>query len=126
MTQITIEGSTTTPTTFLKAGARITVERTSYIDKLIGRGYVNVVQVHEPIHESTPAIMNEIEQEVDGQREAAAAEHALTGAPARNGLTEDWRNYLTERGFSGLETATRAEMIAAWEEDQARRGQSVD
>lgn len=122
MAQITIEGSKTTPTTFLKAGSRITVERTGYIDKLIARGYVNVVQIHE----SPKTIMNEIEQEVDEQRDAAAKEHALTGAPARNALTEDWRTYLTDRGFAGLENATRAEMIAAWEEDQANRGLPVD
>lgn len=126
MTQVTIEGSKTIPNTFLKPGAQITIERTSLIDKLLRRGFVNLIETPEPIHESAPAIMNDIEQEVDEQRELAAKEHALTGAPARNASTEDWRTYLTDRGFSGLETATRAEMIAAWEEDQANRGQSVD
>lgn len=121
MAQVTIEGSKVTPTTFLKAGARITVERTNYISKLIARGYVNLIQVHE----SPETIMSTIEQEVDEQREAAASEHALTGAPARNGLTDDWRKFLSGKGFEIPETATRAEMIEAWEASRTH-GQPVD
>lgn len=125
MTQVTIEGSKTNPNTFLKPGAQITVERTSLIDKLLRRGFVNLIETPDPIHEPTPAIMNEIEQEVDEQREAAASEHALTGAPARNASTEDWRTYLSGKGFAVPESATRAEMIAAWEASQTD-GPAVD
>lgn len=118
MAQVTIEGSKVTPTTFLKPGARITVERTPYINRLISRGYVNLVSKAEPIHESEDSIMNGIAQEVDEQRKAAAREHSLTGAPARNALTDDWRAFLTSKGFDVPEAATRADMINAWEASQ--------
>lgn len=126
MAQVTIEGSKTNPTTFLKPGARITVERTSYINKLIAHGYVNTVQTHEEIRDSPEAIMSAIEEKVDEEYAAAAAEHALTGAPARNASTDDWRAYLTDKGFAIPATATRAQMITAWEASQKPHGESVD
>lgn len=40
MAQVTIEGSRTTPSTYLAAGDRITVELTPFVQKMIRSGYV--------------------------------------------------------------------------------------
>lgn len=50
MALVTIEGSIT-PSTYLPRGKRTTVERTPFVDKLIKRGYVNVVQTHDAVAE---------------------------------------------------------------------------
>ncbi|ASU00805.1 hypothetical protein NTR1_43 [Nocardia phage NTR1] len=68
MARVTIEGSIT-PSTFLARGARLTVERTSYIDKLISRGYVTVV--------ATPDAKTEVESITAPKLEAAKAEKKL-------------------------------------------------
>lgn len=110
MAYVTIEGSVTTPSTFLAPRARITVERTTYIDKLIARGYVNVIERITP-----EAAADEVEQATECQREAAASEHALTGAPPRNGRTEEWAKFLESKGYRVDPAANRDALIAAWD-----------
>lgn len=101
MAQVTIEGSKTTPTTFLKAGARITVERTRYIDNLLRRGYVNLIAVHE---QADP-------QPVD---EVPAPEPDAFGAPPESAAKSVWAEFLTERGVEYPADATKAQMIEVW------------
>jgi hypothetical protein len=106
MAQITIEGSKTTPTTFLKPGKRITVERTSLINRLLAKGYVTLVP--------DPSAKEHVEQIVDDQREAAAKERALTGEPAESAAKSVWAEFLTGRGVDYPADATKAQMIEAW------------
>lgn len=109
MAQITIEGSKTTPTTFLKPGARITVERTPFINKLLSRGYVNLVPA-QPAKEHG-------EQIVTTQRETAANERSLTGAPAESAAKSVWAEFLAaqEPPVEYPADATKAQMIEAWD-----------
>lgn len=102
MAQITIEGSKTTPTTFLKPGARITVERTPYINKLISKGYVHLVK-------DQPAAEH-IDQVVAEQRPAADNEQ-FTGAPPESAAKSVWAEFL---GIEDASQMTKAEMIEQW------------
>lgn len=102
MAQITIEGSRVTPSTFLRPGARITVEQTPYINKLLARGYV--VRVPDP-----PAAAH-VEQVVETQREAAKNEQQLS-APAESAAKSVWAEFL---GIEDPSHMTKAEMIEQW------------
>lgn len=110
MAQVTIEGSKTTPTTFLAAGVRVTVERTDYINKLIKRGYVHVI-ADQPAKEH-------VEQVVETQREAAANEQALTGVPPESAAKSVWADWLTAHEVTYAADATKAQMIEAWNASQ--------
>jgi hypothetical protein len=68
MARVTLEGSIT-PSTFLARGKRMTVERTPFIDKLIRRGYVNVVE--------TPDAVTEVESVTAPALAAAKAEKRI-------------------------------------------------
>lgn len=68
MARVTLEGSIT-PSTFLARGKRMTVERTEFIDKLIRKGYVNVVP--------DPDAVTEVESITAPKLEAAKAEKAV-------------------------------------------------
>jgi hypothetical protein len=117
MAQVTIEGSKTIPTTFLRPGRRLTVERTPFINKLISKGYVNVVA-------DQPAVEHVV-QIVETQREAAKNEKALTGAPAESAAKSVWAEFLDSRGVEYPADATKAQMIEVWER-YVSNGVSVD
>ena len=68
MARVTVEGSIT-PSTFLARGKRMTVERTPFIDKLIRRGYLDVVD--------TPDATAEVEQITAPKLAAAKAERKM-------------------------------------------------
>lgn len=103
MAQVTIEGSRVTPTTFLKAGARITVEHTPYIAKMIARGYVNLVKMHE----SAPANMN------------AELEPLPEPVPSRGASREAWADFLTALGMEFDADAGRNDLIAIYDATQS-------
>ncbi|UPK64899.1 hypothetical protein MYP14_05985 [Rhodococcus pyridinivorans] len=75
--RITVEG-TITPSTFLAAGARRTVTRTAFVEKLIGKGFIRVVDDETTTVESQPVAEEEIATEV----------------PARNAKREVWAAFL--------------------------------
>lgn len=106
MARVTIEG-TITPSTFLRRGAQITVERTSYIEKLIKRGFVKVVREYP--------VEKEVVQIVEAQREAVDNERQLSGTPARNASRDKWADFLGDEGVPFEEGATRDELIATWD-----------
>jgi hypothetical protein len=113
MARVTIEGSVT-PSTYLSRGKRTTVERTPFIDKLIRKGFVNVVQTHD----ATPRdVVTEIEQHTDEVKEAARLELKVRpdDAPARNASTEEWAQFLEDREIAFPEGSTRADLIARWD-----------
>jgi hypothetical protein len=97
MAQITIEGSKTTPTTFLAPGRRITVERTDYINKLLSRGYVNLVE--QP------------KAEVPAEPEAEVKNAPKIEAPAESAAKSVWADFL---GIEDSSQMTKAEMIEEW------------
>lgn len=106
MARVTIEGSIT-PSTFLRRGARITVERTDYINTLIRRGYVNVVR-------DFPAT-EEVAQMVKTQQVAVDNERQLSGTPARNASRDEWAAFLRDEGVPFEDGDTRNDLIAAWD-----------
>lgn len=110
MAQVTVEGSSITPSTFLAPGARVTVEHTKYIANLIKRGYVNLIQIHEPIHESGPVFVNDFEPEDDAPEIGPDS----FGTPPESAAKSVWSEFLTEHGVSYPDGATKAQMIEAW------------
>lgn len=105
MARVTVEGSLT-PSTFLARGARLTVERTSYIEKLIRKGYVVVV--------GNSPVIQEIESIVQPQLAATAAERRIVQAPFISALKSEWAEFLDSQGVAYPEGATKSEMIARW------------
>lgn len=75
--RITVEG-TITPSTFLAAGARRTVTRTAFVEKLIGKGFIRVVDEPTTAAEAQPV----------------AEEETATEVPARNAKREVWAAFL--------------------------------
>lgn len=105
MALVTIVGSLT-PSTFLARGARLTVERTTYIDKLIRNGYVTVV--------GNPPAIREVEQVVEAQVTAVANERRIVQAPFVSALKSEWAEFLDGQGVAYPEGATKTEMISRW------------
>lgn len=104
MSKIVIEG-TVTPSTLLSTGARKTVERNAFIEKLIAKGFIRVV-----------ADDADVEQPV----EAAVVEEI--DVPGRNESRETWAKFLTFQELPFPEKATRDELVALWYADH---GQTV-
>ncbi|WP_016690867.1 hypothetical protein [Rhodococcus rhodochrous] len=75
--RITVEG-TITPSTFLAAGARRTVTRTAFVEKLISKGFIRVVD--------EPAVV---------ESQPVTEEETATEVPARNAKREVWAAFLT-------------------------------
>lgn len=113
MARVTLEGSIT-PSTFLARGARVTVERTPYVEKLIRKGYVVVIGAAAA---KTP-VVEEITRIVEAQQETVDNERQLTGAPARNASREDWADFMTGKAqFNDYHT--RTDLIQMWDELRA-------
>lgn len=110
MARVTLEGSIT-PSTFLARGARVTVERTPYVEKLIRKGYVVVIGAAAA---KTP-VVEEITRIVEAQQETADNERQLAGAPARNASRDTWAEFLRAKGIPFWEDDTRNELIAQWD-----------
>lgn len=107
MAQVTIEGSKTTPTTFLAPGRRITVERTSYINKLLSRGYVDLIEEHAAEAQAEPETKAEDAPETD------------LAVPAESAAKSMWADFLDTRGVTYPADSTKAQMIEAWNASQS-------
>lgn len=114
MGRITIEG-TVTPSTYLATGARLTVDRTALIDKMIRNGYVKVVSILPEIITAPAAVIREIEQTYAEQVETTDRERQLSGAPARNAARDVWAKWLQEKNITSPADATRNDLIALWD-----------
>ncbi|AKF14285.1 hypothetical protein SEA_VINCENZO_23 [Mycobacterium phage Vincenzo] len=103
MAKVTIEGSIT-PSTFLARGARVTVQRTERVERLIKAGFV--VEV--------PDARTDTEREADDQAQAARDE---LGVPARNASRDDWAEFLASHPTGGFVTEgkNRDQLIAEWD-----------
>ncbi|QOV97153.1 hypothetical protein [Rhodococcus pyridinivorans] len=77
--RITVEG-TITPSTFLAAGDRRTVTRTAFVEKLIAKGFIRVVD-DETSAEVAPVVEEKTEE--------------VFAVPARNAKREVWAAFLT-------------------------------
>lgn len=75
--RITVEG-TITPSTFLAAGDRRSVTRTAFVEKLIAKGFIRVVDDETS---AEPAVEEETEE--------------VFAVPARNAKREVWAAFLT-------------------------------
>lgn len=114
MAHVTLEG-TITPSTFLGRGARLTVERTPYIDKLIRRGFVRVVTESATGTGATVDTARAVVAAQAAQDEPAAPTDAPTREPGRNASTEDWSEFMRAQGFDVAADASRADLIDAWD-----------
>lgn len=118
MSKIIIEG-TVTPSTLLSTGDRKTVERSAFIEKLIAKGYVKVVEdapkstVAEPV--SVQQTMAEVEQVAVKASEPARLERKIVDTPHRNGSREEWAEFLDSKTVAYPDGATRNELIERWD-----------
>lgn len=94
MATIEIEGSLT-PASDLPRGERRKVQDSAAVRKFVADGYAVVVGE-------------------DGEPEPAPLPDAPT-APARNGSTDAWRDFLTGQGVEFDPDATRDELVDLWE-----------
>lgn len=101
MTSVTIEGSLT-PCTELGRGERRTVALTERVQRLIDRGYFNVVAYHEI----------ETVGEVATLPGDDSAE--IPSEPAEDSLKGVWQAWLDYKGVWYPTDATKADLIAAW------------
>lgn len=108
MSSITIEG-TVTPSTFLPTGERRSVTRSSFVEKLIAKGFVRVVESAATKVEPAPAVESApVDEEVD--------------VPGRNESRETWAKFLDFQEVPYPEKATRDDLIEVWYADH---GQTV-
>ena len=111
MARVTIEGSRLSPSTFLAAGERITVQRTERVERLIASGFV--VEVADE--------RTDTEREADEQAEQSRADltpYTLDNPPKRNASREDWAEFLAAHSALGITTEgkDRDALIAAWDD----------
>ncbi|AKY02736.1 hypothetical protein AVV09_gp23 [Mycobacterium phage BrownCNA] len=111
MARVTIEGSRLSPSTFLAAGERITVQRTERVERLIASGFV--VEVADA--------RTDTEREADEQAEQSRTDltpYTLDNPPKRNASREDWAEFLGAHGALGIVTEgkDRDALIAAWDD----------
>jgi hypothetical protein len=116
--RITVEG-TITPSTFLASGERRTVTRTAFVEKLISKGFIRVVEdepkptVADPV--PVQQTMAEVEQAAVESSEPARLERKITEAPHRNGSREEWAKFLDSQKIAYPDDATRNELIDRWD-----------
>ncbi|ACF05023.1 hypothetical protein Nigel_20 [Mycobacterium phage Nigel] len=109
MARITIEGSRLSPSTFLAAGERATVQRTERVERLLARGFV--VEVPE----QRTVTVTEVVTEVEADKQAAQSREEL-GVPPRNASRDDWAEFLAQHpGGFVTEDKDRAALIAEWD-----------
>jgi hypothetical protein len=113
MARVTIEGSRLSPSTFLAAGERATVQRTERVERLIARGFV--VEVPE----QRTATEVEADEQADQSR-ADLTPYTLENPPKRNASREDWAEFLAAHSALGItiEGKDRDQLIAAWDDYQ--------
>lgn len=102
MALVTIEGSRVLRNTFLAPGAKITVERTPLIHKMIMNGFVNLIREHEPAVVETAAPVVDEPEDADP-----------FGPPPESASKAVWKEYLAAK-ITPPSDATKAEMIEAW------------
>ena len=99
MAKVTIEGSLS-PSAYLARGERREVQRDEHVENLIRLGFVNVVSE-------------------DGEVEPAPLPEPVP-APKRNASRDDWAEWLAEHTDVVTEGKDRDELLAAYDEWQAR------
>lgn len=112
MSEVTIEGSIL-PCAFLPRGERRTVQRTDFIDKLIARGYVVLIEEDG----AAPAVVGEASW--TGPRDP----HIVTGdvsPPPGSALKGVWADFLDNQRIPYEETDTKADLIRRWDERDER------
>lgn len=107
MSSVTIRGSVA-PSSFLARGETVTVARTAHIDRLIARGYVEVVgetTLPAPEIEGGEGVALSLVSEVD-----------VSAPPARNASRDAWAAWLDDKGIAYPPVSGRDDLIAAWDD----------
>lgn len=124
MERVQLEG-TETPSVFLATGARITVDLTPYIRKLIRGGYVRIVSAPAP--KTVIEAMAEVEKTVADAPRAERIErdepeveifdpaNPQIAPPPRSASRTAWAAWLTLNRLEVPESAPRNELIALWD-----------
>ena len=115
MARVTVEG-TITPSTFLARGARLTVERTEYIEKLIRRGFIQVVgtQPQAPAQ----ALVEETPTPAPVEETAVPADAEPQPTPPRNARRDTWAAFLDQEKIAYEDSDSRDDLIERWENSQ--------
>lgn len=109
MSDITIEGSRVTPSTFLAPGRRITVERTLMVEKMIRKGFVIEVDIHES------ALADPAPETAEGLDENSSdSAPAQVSVPAETAAKSVWAAFLGKAEISYPADATKPQMIEIW------------
>lgn len=111
MARVTIEGSRLSPSSFLAAGERITVQRTERVDRLIARGFVVEVPDERTVTE------READEQADLSRENLADEQQTADQPPkRNASRDDWAEFLAQHPDGYVtDGKDRDALIAEWD-----------
>lgn len=112
---ITIEG-TITPSVVLDRGERITVERTTFVDALLRRGFVKIIAEDEPDQRESHDLAT------FGGEVVRTVHTEPPVAPLRRASKAQWREYLDALGVPWHEDMTRAVLIGLADDEAARRG----
>lgn len=110
MAKVTIEGSRLSPSTFLAAGERATVQRTDRVERLIARGFV--VEVPDG------RTVTEVEADDNAEQSRADLVPDPGTPPKRNASREDWAEFLAQHPNGYVtEGKDRDQLIAEWDAD---------
>lgn len=112
MERVTLEGSTT-PSTYLPTGKRITVQRTTYVDKMVRKGFAKVIAVHA-------------QDTVLATVSAGEVVSPIAGVPPVSALKAEWADFLTAQHVYSPPDATKAEMIDRWRAVEVEAGGPFD
>ena len=98
----------------MRVGEVVTVERTTYIEGLIERGRVSVVDDVAP---TAPQPAGADDLPTEPQVEFVTGDPAASGPPARNAETTEWAEYMAVR-FPDYDVTgkSRSELIAEYDE----------
>lgn len=122
--KVVIEG-TVTPSTFLAAGERRTVSRTEFVDKLIAKGFVKVVDQPTPavsVAAPAPVADDPVESATDPAAEVVQSEDAAA-PPSRNARRATWAKFLDNRGIDYPEEASRDDLVDIYTNHTAAAGE---
>jgi hypothetical protein len=115
MSSVTIRGSYTSPSSFLAAGVEATVQRTALIDKLIDKGFVDLLAEKDapsPPESVTP----EPESAPEVPDNAPEVPDNAPAPPPKNATREAWAEFLAAH-FGGFitEGKSRDQLVGEWE-----------
>ncbi|UYP17713.1 hypothetical protein OED52_13635 [Rhodococcus sp. Z13] len=110
--QVVIEG-TVTPSTFLATGERRSVSRTGFVEKLIAKGFVRVVDQPAPaptVAEKAP-VEEATAESATGEGPAVVQSGDIPVPPSPNARRNTWAKFFDTIGLDYPAEATRDELV---------------